>query len=649
MAGDKLMAKQLYLFIILIIFFGMNFAFAAGIGEEIQVSECQEIKEPGFYKLAGDLESNGTCISIKNDSVTFDGNGHTISGDGTGFDYAVKAEKGKELTIMNLNAEGFDAGILVKEFDDVKILNVQSRNNLDGIRIEYTNNSYLERVNATENNNTGIMLYSGSKGKLIDNFASGNKGYGIRLKSQNDMEIEHNEALFNENIGIYLHLNSSGNVIKGNQARNNKFYGVRAEFSPGTSVSLNEIWNNDGDGLIFIYSPGSLARGNVLDGNKNGLKAENSKNLEVYKNTIQNNNESAIYLYGSENSSIKENLILNNGKHGVYMERVSGSEIRGNEADANGENGISLYLSENNILSGNRLNDNFKNGLYMERSSNNMLENISVGKSREHGVLLNVESMNNSFKGLKVRETSEGYDDFKITTAGLNGTSIEDADFDRYTLIWSIVKIKSIEGEISFLEAVDGSGKNFEDDFSIVNNFAVLNSSQSGFANKSAVITLLNLPENRINHFISKNGAKCPAEECRNLTSINGKNATFEIKSLGRYSISSESAPIPVAIALPASTGSSSSGGSSQPNAASKQPEGNISFEGFSNFSTLDLNNSGKIELKSPVESQESTAVTGAVIGSGYKTWLISGAALICIVAGLSAALWYKKMNGEFW
>ena len=63
-------------------------------------------------------------------------------------------------------------------------------------------------------------------------------------------------------------------------------------------------------------------------------------------------------------------------------------------------------------------------------------------------------------------------------------------------------------GKITFLQNINGSGENLSSDIRMNTNFAFVNSSQTNF-NKSANVTLYNLPTNFTNPSIFKDGLLC--------------------------------------------------------------------------------------------------------------------------------------------
>ena len=98
------------------------------------------------------------------------------------------------------------------------------------------------------------------------------------------------------------------------------------------------------------------------------------------------------------------------------------------------------------------------------------------------------------------------------------------------------------EGEIRFLQPINGSGINLSREISISNNLVFVNSSQTGL-NKSANVTLFNVLTTftrprvfRDNSFLCNNSTQ---PSCSNFTSLNAGTVIFNVSSWSDYRIAS--------------------------------------------------------------------------------------------------------------
>ena len=74
------------------------------------ISTCQALSVPGeTYALTSDITVTGDCFDITADGITLEGNGHKITGDGTGIGVEIISATG--VTVQNLDISHFISGI----------------------------------------------------------------------------------------------------------------------------------------------------------------------------------------------------------------------------------------------------------------------------------------------------------------------------------------------------------------------------------------------------------------------------------------------------------------------------------------------------------------------------------------------------------
>ncbi len=179
--------------------------------------------------LAQDISSPIVIIS---DFIVLDGNGYTISGDGSGD--GVYAESKHELTIRNLT--------------------ITSKQN--GVKLYKTHNSVVEN-NTISNTERGIYLYEGTLISVLNNQTFGNSYAGISIRAYSrDNIIEGNESYLNHT-GIKFE-GGFFNTVRNNDIHDNTAYGLIITddwgFIGGEFVRFvtndNQIYNNN-----FINNP----------------------------------------------------------------------------------------------------------------------------------------------------------------------------------------------------------------------------------------------------------------------------------------------------------------------------------------------------------------------------------------------------------
>ena len=137
----------------------------------------------------------GTCINnpANFNNKIFDCQGHTIEGDGSGYDQGIFLDSRQNNTIKNCIIRNFSYGIY---------LNSSSNNTL-------TNNT-------ANSNNYGILLHSSSNNTLTNNTANSNNQHGIQIASGSNNKINTNTiCLNNQSGGDYYDVYNEGSTTTG--------------------------------------------------------------------------------------------------------------------------------------------------------------------------------------------------------------------------------------------------------------------------------------------------------------------------------------------------------------------------------------------------------------------------------------------------
>ena len=171
---------------------------------------------------------------------------------------------------------------------------------------------------------------------------------------------------------------SDNNTFSGNNANNNKDYGIRLYNCNNNVFSGNNASNNEDDG-ISLYNC-----------NNNTFSGNNANYNERY----------AIMLGESDNNTFSGNN-ANYNEEGIRLSICNNNTISGNNVNYNGGDGIVLYFSDNNYIEGNNINDNSV-GIYLDRSNYNYVLNNKLS-----GNLLDISEnycQGNVFKNNKFDE-----------------------------------------------------------------------------------------------------------------------------------------------------------------------------------------------------------------------------------------------------
>jgi hypothetical protein len=163
----------------------------------IDVNSCGPITSSGSYVLTQNVSASGDCFKIRADDVTFNFDGFTATGDGTG---AAMVLEGNGIVVRNGTVRKFGVGISIVTHGPV-------RNLREG--------AVIERMQVLDMVNFGI---GGGFGTVRDSFMAGNGNTSIAL-------------------------GGGPSIITGNRVVGNARGGVSA--GPGSTVSGNVISYND--------------------------------------------------------------------------------------------------------------------------------------------------------------------------------------------------------------------------------------------------------------------------------------------------------------------------------------------------------------------------------------------------------------------
>jgi len=168
-------------------------ALAAG---PANVNSCRTITSPGSYVLTRNVTASGDCFHILSDDVTFDFDGFTATGDGTG---AAMALEGHGIVVRNGTVRGFGVGISI-------VTHGPTRDLREG--------AVIERMQVLDMVNFGI---GGGFGTVRDSFMAGNGNTSIALGGGPSL-IMNNRVVGNARAGVSAGPGStvSGNIISYN-------------------------------------------------------------------------------------------------------------------------------------------------------------------------------------------------------------------------------------------------------------------------------------------------------------------------------------------------------------------------------------------------------------------------------------------------
>ncbi|MFH1713497.1 MAG: NosD domain-containing protein [Candidatus Jacksonbacteria bacterium] len=365
-------------------------------------------------------------IQIDSNNITFDGNGHTITGS-TGKGVNLFGRTG--VTIKNLNIKQFSYGIyLYSSSGNTLTNNIANSNTSYGISLYYGSNNNTLTDNTTNSNGGGIYLSSSNSNTLANNTASLNTSYGIYFSSSSNNTLTDNTT--NSNGGGINISSSNSNTLTSNTMLNNR-NNFNLTGASDSDFDNNIDTSNTVDGKPIYYVKNAVNQ--VYDSSTNAgtfycIKCDNViiKDLTFTKNRV------GIFLWKTTNSKIEDIFALNNF-YGIILSSSNGNTLTNNTADSNTFYGIILSSSNGNTLTNNTADSN-DIGIYLSYSSNNTVTgNIALNNfngiyffSSSNNALTNNTAQENFYNDVYFYAWLDSHCDNTVTnTTGSGGRPIK--------------------------------------------------------------------------------------------------------------------------------------------------------------------------------------------------------------------------------
>jgi len=243
--------------------------------------------------LVSDLTTSGTCFTITSDNITFDCDGHSLTGDGLGADYGIYALNRNGVVIQDCILTNFSSGLLLYGSNNTIVDGITAFNNTAaGISIAYSHNNNLSDIYSYNNTDNGINLNPGNN----------NHFENVRLVSFSD----------SGNNGILLVSNSNSNVFENITISSGLTYGVY--LGGNNSVFTNVTILNNLRGFFLTGAYNNSISSSTVRNSSVGINLTNSYNNTIYNdyfnNTVNVQDDGSNYWNTSYDCSVSDQNIL---------------------------------------------------------------------------------------------------------------------------------------------------------------------------------------------------------------------------------------------------------------------------------------------------------------------------------------------------
>ncbi|NIA04033.1 MAG: hypothetical protein GWP09_01655, partial [Nitrospiraceae bacterium] len=381
-----------------VIMFMIAISFATLVGSanatqpQINVSNCSNVNQSGYYVLINNLTPNTSsfnvspvCFNITASNVTFDCHGNKIYYDnvsGATNDNIFLIQNVNNVTLKNCSVVGFNHSVEIYNSSSVNVSDNHFNNTYLGVYLYNSNNCTVMNNsfynNPFDNNNYAIFMNKCNNNSLIDNVIS-YLNYGISLNNSNNNIIAKNIIVGNEsqlwfywscgliindsynnfvdsnNVSFFtcsMSLNNNHGSTFNKSTFNNNDYGIIFKGSSyNNSISGCDVKNNSNDGIVFYNSTNdvSIVGCSILN-NVNGIRFYNSARNITVSDCEVGSNVDGIYFNSTYNTTINDCYFVNNFYNGITFNGLSDNVIINFSSVINNSYGIVLSNSSHNIV-----------------------------------------------------------------------------------------------------------------------------------------------------------------------------------------------------------------------------------------------------------------------------------------------------------
>ncbi|MBG0769636.1 right-handed parallel beta-helix repeat-containing protein [Methanococcus maripaludis] len=449
--------KCLFLFLLL---FALGSVNAVDINYDLEQSDFDSgtvsISYPGTYYLTENVNITGlNGINITGENITIEGNGFSINGSGSGT-YFILVENSKNVTIQNINSNGFYNGVYSYNTDYSKLENAVINSYENAVYIG--SNSDYNVINACTltsgspvieiygssvypigNNITNTVInctggnyatnledcsHTAIENCTIITSADSTATYASRIYDSNYNIIRDSE-LYGGEYSLLLDGVSTYNLIDNCNLTSPKKAAIYNYGSSEDDLLYNTIENCNLNGTFYIDDYNQYLQTYTMENN-----TVNGKSLIFFKNNnteMEFSDVGQVILINSHNKTIKDSEI-SGPRYPVFLRDSDFNTFKNCSVDATGY-AVYLYSGDSNYIVNCVLNANthaldFED--YQDSSKNNIVENCTI--TAENDAVYGQYALNNTIMGCNISAVNQNAVNlYKSTDTTLSGCNISAA------------------------------------------------------------------------------------------------------------------------------------------------------------------------------------------------------------------------------
>lgn len=255
-----------------------------------ELSGCAVIDEPGQYELTGDVSGESEpCLVVEASGVTLDGNGHAVSGSGSGTGVQV-AGGVSDVTVRDVDVSDWGVAVALggsgASGPTANLVEVRATDSDTGVRLTEADGSAMQAVTARDNGD-GVVLVDTADVQASDVTVDGNDDTGLWLaRGVADSSFGVVQATDNGDRGIHVATGAVDNFVGDATVTDNGGPGVEFADSSDNVLADSRVERNGGPGVLSYPAGGDRLENVQLGDNDDGAYRDRAERAGAVADTV---------------------------------------------------------------------------------------------------------------------------------------------------------------------------------------------------------------------------------------------------------------------------------------------------------------------------------------------------------------------------